>query len=85
MSVQKKLINGPVTVHSDPPLRRHRDRQLATPLGRRDVRACNLNGPVDVELGQGQDKSKTLARKGPGFRVCGSNGQEGTKTVVLLG
>ena len=33
--------DGLVTVHSDPPLRRHRDRQPATPLKRRDVRAGN--------------------------------------------
>jgi hypothetical protein len=38
-SEQEKSSNGPVTVHVDPPLRRHRDRQPATPLKRRDVRA----------------------------------------------
>ena len=41
-----------VTVHSDPPLRRHRDRQPATPLRRRDVRAGIV---VDAGARQGQD------------------------------
>ena len=54
--------NRPVTVHGDPPPRRHRDRQPATrtPLKHRDGHARTV---VDSGAGQGQDTSKV---KGPG-------------------
>ena len=53
--------NGLVKVHSNPPLRRHRDRQPATPLGWRNVSAMRLNFlPIVDQLYDNVPTTETL-------------------------
>ena len=62
--------NGPVTVHDDPPLRRHCGRQPATPLGWRDAGARRQQ--VESGAGQGQEIRAGKCQKQQARARCGT-------------
>jgi hypothetical protein len=74
---KSKHDNGPVTVHDDPPLRRHRDSQPATPPRARRQR-------VDAGGGQGQEQGQVV-QKDAGCMLTGGRMEQDSMINGITG